>query len=353
MRAAVGAGVLLLLVGSGCTPGDDVRPGDARTTGVSPAPEAEQPEGSATPTAPTTEESTAPPPHPVSLPALMEKEHDGGRLRLGPVTQRTDAYITREVRYRSDGLTISGLMNLPHGDGPFPALVLAHGYIDPGIYVTGQGLRREQDHLARAGYLTLHVDYRNHAASDDDPSAEPTLRLGYTEDVINAVRALRGWRRGPVDRERIGLVGRSMGGGVVYNVLTVAPGLVDAAVVFAPVSSDTVDNFERWIRPDPGRSRLAATILDRYGEPEEAPRFWRRVSPRTYFDRVTEPLMIHHGTNDETCPIAWSRRTVRALTNADKTVRFHVYEGEQHAFGPQWPLSMRRTVDFLGRHLGD
>ena len=68
--------------------------------------------------------------------------------------------------------------------------------------------------------MTLHVDYRNHAASDDDPSTEVRLRLGYTEDVINAVRSLR---QGPafVDDDRIGLLDRSMGGGVVLNVLVV------------------------------------------------------------------------------------------------------------------------------------
>ena len=47
--------------------------------------------------------------------------------------------------------------------GRHPAVVLAHGYIDPAVYVSGQGMRREQDWLARAGYVVLHVDYRNHA----------------------------------------------------------------------------------------------------------------------------------------------------------------------------------------------
>ncbi|MDP3894633.1 S9 family peptidase [Nocardioides sp.] len=360
MRTSVAALALLLVTTGSCStagdqeatpPEDDSVPsGQSLTPGSSSAPGESTEEGRAKGgSSPTQRPARAP--HPVSLPALMEHEYDGRGLRLGRETASTDAYVTHQVTYRSGELTISGLMNLPRGSGPFPALVLAHGYIDPDIYATGQGLRREQDHLARAGYVTLHVDYRNHAGSDDDPAADRRLRLGYTEDVINAVHALRGWRAGPVDGDRIGLVGRSMGGGIVYNVLTVAPGLVDAGVVFAPVSSDTVDNFDRWIRPDPGRAGLADEIVSRYGAPDEAPGFWRRVSPRTYFDRVTEPVMIHHGTLDDSCPIDWSRRTVRALRAEGKQVRFHVYEGEQHAFGPQWPLSMRRTVDFLDRHL--
>lgn len=293
---------------------------------------------------------SAEPAHPVSLPALMTKEYDGRGLRLVQELVRTDAYTQHAVTYRSGDLTITGVLNVPHGRGPFPTLVLAHGYIDPAVYVTGQGLVREQDHLARRGYVTLHVDYRNHAGSDDDPTADLRLRLGYTEDVINAVLALQ---RGPrfVDDDRIGLLGRSMGGGVVYNVLVVRPGLVDAAVVFAPVSSNTVDNFERWIRNDPARSPLADRIIDRYGSPENDPQFWRGTSPRTYFDRVEEPLLVHHGTSDDSCPIGWSRQTVAALRDAGKDVRLHVYEGEEHAFVPQWPLSMERTDAFFARHL--
>lgn len=292
----------------------------------------------------------AKPPHPVSLPALMATRYDGGGLRLVQERVRTDAYTQYSVTYRSGDLTISGVLNVPTGRGPFPTLVLAHGYIDPAVYVTGQGLVREQDYLARQGYVTLHVDYRNHAGSDSDPMSDTRLRLGYTEDVVNAVLALR---RGPrfVDDERIGLLGRSMGGGVVYNVLVVRPGLVDAAVVFAPVSSDTVDNFDRWIRSDPARSPLASRIIARYGSPEAEPAFWRGTSPRTYFERVEEPLLVHHGTSDDSCPISWSRDTVAALRSAGKDVRLHVYEGEEHAFVPQWPLSMQRTDVFFTRHL--
>jgi len=267
------------------------------------------------------------------------------------VLARTSDYARYFVTYRSGKLTISGIMNVPDGNGPFPVVILNHGYIDPAIYTNGRGLAREQDYLARAGYVVLHTDYRNHAESDDDPTAELKLRLGYTEDVINAVRAVKRSTLPYIDKQRIGLLGRSMGGGVTLNALVVRPGLVDAAVVFAPVSSNTVDNFNRWIRGDPGRGGLADQIIERYGSPERNPQFWRDVSPRTFFDRITEPILIHHGTDDESCPIRWSRQTLTALKRAGKDARLYVYEGEHHAFGPDWPLSMRRTVAFLDHEL--
>jgi len=147
------------------------------------------------------------------------------------------------------------------------------------------------------------------------------------------------------------VLGRSMGGGVAYNVLVAAPGLVDAAVVYAPVSSDTVDNFDRWIRGDPDRNGLDQRIIRAYGSPQKNPAFWRGVSPRTFFDRITEPVLIHHGTSDESCPIRWSRKSHALLRRAGVDADLVVHPGEPHAFINAWPRSMRRTVRFFDRNL--
>ncbi len=341
---------------------DGEAPGSAATPATrTPATEAgpADPGSPGTPTGspPTASPSTTPdpepaPPHPVSLPALMERPYDGDGLRAGEVLDRTDAYTRYSVTYRGSGLTISGIMNVPEGAGPFPVLVLAHGYIDPAIYTTGRGLRREQDYLARRGYVVLHTDYRSHAGSDDDPQNEVRMRLGYTEDVINAVYAVKRSTLPYLDKGRVGLLGRSMGGGIAYNVLAVQPGLVDAAVVYAPVSSNAVDNFDRWIRGEPARSALAESIVAAYGSPEDNPAFWAGISPVTYVDRVTEPLLVHHGTADDTCPIAWSEATVAAFTAAGKDVTFLTYDGEPHAFDAAWPESMERTAAFFATHFG-
>ncbi|MGW3622449.1 alpha/beta hydrolase family protein [Streptomyces sp. NPDC000880] len=337
-RIMAGVAGLVLVAAVGCTGGDDVDA--ARTIApTSTRAEAQDPSGTPTPT----------PANPVSIPGLIERKHQGSNLRLGDVLDRTDTYTRYAMTYEANGLTISGIVNIPEGEGPFPALVLAHGYIDPAVYTTGRGLMREQDLLARNGYVVLHTDYRNHAGSDDDRDNDVNLRLGYTEDVIGAVLALRSSGRPEIDGDRIGLLGRSMGGGVVYNTLVVAPGLVDAAVVFAPVSSRPAENIDRFQRSegDPGVAEIDAA----HGTPQENPTFWEEVAPITYVDRVTEPLLIHHGTVDESCPIAWSEQTAAAFEAAGKDVELLVYDGEGHAFGPRWPASMDATMAFFDQHL--
>ncbi len=297
------------------------------------------------PTTPTTPTKQAP--NPVSIQALIDRDYVGRALTLGREGGSTSAYRQYYATYEGNGLTISGRINIPRGKGPFPAVVLAHGYVDPDEYTNGQTMLRERDYLARQGYVTLHIDYRNHAQSDDDPGNAARLRLGYTEDAITAALALQQDDR--VDPDRIALIGRSMGGGVVYNALVVRPGLFRAGVAYSPVSSDAVDNFNRWVRDDDDRSGTAAAVIARLGTPEARPAAWAAASPRGYFGRITEPVLIHHGTADEECPIAWTTETVAALEAAGKDVTSYTYRGQRHTFTSQWPLSIRRTATFLER----
>ncbi len=320
------------------------------TSGPAPLPSATSATAPATspdaPPATTTAPATATP-NPVSIPALFTASYDGAGLTLGQETGSTPAYRQHLVTYRGDGLTISGRMNIPREGGPFPAVVLAHGYADPAVYDSATQMSRERDYLARQGYVTLLVDYRNHGGSTKDPDNDAQLRLGYTKDVINAALALQQYPG--IDRNRIGLVGRSMGGGVTYNAIVVKPGLFRAAVAYAPVSSDAVDNFNKWERPNPGRA--PSEVIARLGTPESAPQAWAQASPRTFFDRVSEPVLIHHGTADLSCPIEWTQATVTALQQAGKNVQYYVYPGQPHVFTSQWQLSIERTTAFLGQHL--
>ncbi len=291
---------------------------------------------------------------------LAEQRHRGDRLRLGAVREQTDLYTSYDVTYRSrsttgpdqggeESYTISGVLNVPTGRGPFPAVVLAHGYIDPAFYVRGQGMTRERGYLAAQGYIALHVDYRNHAESDDDPRYQTRMRLGYVADVINAVKALRRSADVPVDDDRVALFGRSMGGGVVLKALVVEPGLVQAAAPWASVSSLEADNFRQFMS-EPGDTR-GQEVVAAHGSPAESPQFWRENSSRPYFDRVTEPVLMVHGRFDDTCPPPWATETHRALLAAGVNSQLEWYE-DGHAFGPAFFAAMARTVKFFDTQLG-
>jgi len=284
----------------------------------------------------------------VSLPALIEHRYDGRNLRLTRVLARELSFTRYAVSYRSGRLTVTGVMNVPTRPGRHPLVVIAHGYGDPTRYTTGGMLEREQTYLAENGFVAFQIDYRNHAGStreDVDPVARP---LGYPADLVDAVRAVRRADLPFVDASRIGLFGRSMGGGVVLNALAARPHLARAAVLYSPVSSRAADNYDRWVRDDPG---LRRRVVAGYGTPQDNPRFWAEASSRRYVDRVDVPLQIHHGTADGTCPVSWSRATTAALRAAGKDVTLVEYPGEDHRFDRSWSRFMHRAVTFLRARL--
>ena len=298
----------------------------------------------------------------VSVPGLAEQRHTGDRLRLGAVREQTAAYTSYDVTYRSrsttgprqggqESYTISGVLNVPTGRGPFPAVVLAHGYIDPAFYVRGQGMTRERGYLATRGYIALHVDYRNHAESDDDPNYQNRMRLGYSADVINAVKALRRARQVPVDDDRMALFGRSMGGGVILKALVAEPGLVRAAAPWASVSSLEAQNYRQFMADDPEDDDIRTQLIRRHGTPAQSPAFWRQNSSRPYFEEITEPVLMVHGTFDDTCPPGWARATQRALVASGVNSRLQWYQ-DGHAFGPAFNAAMDRTIAFFDARLG-
>jgi dipeptidyl aminopeptidase/acylaminoacyl peptidase len=353
--AAVLAGLLVTaaVVGCGTAEGPEPAADSPRRSSAAPT-RAGTPWASPTtadpsrPARPSAAPSSTAPVEPVSLPAYFDRDFDGGGLRFGQVRERTASYTSYDVTYRSERWRISGVLNVPRGEGPFPAVVLAHGWIDRDAYVRGQGMTRERGYLADSGYIALHVDYRNHAESDRDPGLVRNFYYGYAVDVINAVNALRSSDRVPVAGDRVAVMGRSMGGSVVYQVLEMAPDLVSAGVAYAPQSSLEADNYRTW--GGPGTGYLEPVVREN-GLPRENPRFWREASTRTYLDRIQVPVLIQQGGFDDQCDPVWARQTVRAMQAVGVDVTLRWYPREGHAFGPRFDLSMRRTVAFLDRQL--
>jgi dipeptidyl aminopeptidase/acylaminoacyl peptidase len=283
----------------------------------------------------------------LSLDWLASRTLNGSDLTLGRVLADEPTYTRYYVTYRSGSLRISGIMNIPKGRGPFPLLILNHGFIPPRIYTNGRGLKREQDYFARRGYAVLHSDYRNHADSDKDTLNDLRWRVGYVEDILNAIDAVKKSDLKSIDKDKIGMLGHSMGGGITMQVLVTHPTLVRAAVLYAPVSADLRDNYYRWA----ARSRLGDTLLTLYGSPDENPAFWKRMSPIHYFDRIQSPVLVQHGTDDESCPFEWSQRITDSLKALGKEVTFSALEKEKHEFIDRWPLFMQRNVEFFDKHL--
>ncbi|WP_376791568.1 alpha/beta hydrolase family protein [Thermoflexus sp.] len=295
---------------------------------------------------PTPTITPSPTPHPLAgytIEAMRRRIYPGGKIEIRSVITRTGAYTRYLIAYPSDGLTITGVMQVPHGRGPFPVVILNHGYIPPSRYVPGSDTWRPADYLARRGYITLAPDFRGWAGSDSGPDF---FRMGLVIDALNLLSSVPSIPQAAP--ERIGMWGHSMGGGVTTRAIVI-DSRIRAAVLYAPVSADLVNAHRGF---GGFRNIEDPFLAQAYIDARRDPGFLRQVSPIYYFHYVTAPVQIHQGTADTTTPPEWARAIRDALIAAGKDVEYYEYSGQGHAFqGQAWAIFLQRMTAFFDRHL--
>lgn len=315
-----------------------------------PAPATPSPTNTTAPTVTLTPRITASPtPNPLeayTIDGLRERDFAGGILTKEYVVEDFDVYTRYYVSYPSDDLTITGIMHVPKGQGPFPVVILNHGYIPPSRYWSGADTWRAADYLARRGYLTLAPDFRGWGGSDSGPNY---FRTGLVIDILNAINSLESVPE--ADPSRVGMWGHSMGGGATTKSITVdAEGRIEAAVLYGPVSADDVEVGRRW----GFRNRIVEDIAMQraYYQTARDDEFLAKTSPVNYFEYVTASVQIHQGTADTSTPPRWAEAIRDGLQAAGKDVQYFTYEGQGHAFtGESWSLFMSRVADFYDEKL--
>ncbi len=293
------------------------------------------------------------------LPDYLKHELSGSDLEFVKVLDDNTAYIRYQISYLSDGLKISGIMNIPKWAWPFPLVILNHGHIDTSVYTLGRGLKREQDYLARAGFAVLHTDYRNHAFSDKDMELieEKTISRSqkYGSDSINAIIAVREasalWvsEVANIDAENVGMLGHSMGGWVTMYALVAHPDLVDAAVLYAPVHSNEYYNFQKWTRPRLSTAEYRS--LEEKIWPLSVTGTFLPYSPEWHLSRIKTPIEMYWWTSDESCSIEWGRYMDERFRNAGIDITFNEYAWEGHEFSREWTDFMQWVAAFYGEKL--
>jgi len=271
---------------------------------------------------------------PLAVPALRARAYEGGEVKVLQMLSQNAAYVSHLIEYPSDGLRIRGVMKVPRGTGPFPVVLLNHGYYAVTAYRSGSGTDNAGDFLARAGYLTLASDYRGFGGSENDASGQNAgHRVEYAVDVLNLLAAVPSVPQ--ADAARVGMWGHSMGGEIGLRVLEADRGQRLKGTVFgAPTSGDVRAN-----------NRFYAGGA----APDVAEQIAFQLSPINYISWIDSPVALHQGDRDREVDPQWTVQLRDALQGAGKAVEFFWYPGQDHNWSAGWGEITPRTLAFFDR----
>jgi dipeptidyl aminopeptidase/acylaminoacyl peptidase len=291
--------------------------------------------------------------------AMRQREYPGSDIVIERELEPGVNYRRYYASYLSEGLKIYALLTVPNGERPasgWPVIIFNHGFIPPDVYRTTERYVAYVDRLAQSGYIVFRSDYRGHDQSDGDASGAYGSP-GYVIDVLNAVASLK--RYPDADLERIGMWGHSMGGYITLRSMVIDPG-IKAGVIWAGVVAPYPDLFARGPRPTPstatrtpfpGERRWRTLWVELYGTPEENPEFWNGISANAFLADLSGPIQLHHGTADDSVPLAASETLYAEMTEIGLPVEFYTYEGDNHNLAGFFTTAMNRTIEFFDRYL--
>ncbi|NNC63715.1 MAG: S9 family peptidase [Gammaproteobacteria bacterium] len=250
-------------------------------------------------------------------------------------------YITYDAR---DGRQIPAYLTVPHGEGPFPLIVLPHG----GPFVQEVvGWDEWGQMLANNGYMVLQPQYRGSRGYGKQFYMDAFMeggQGGYKMQDDKDDGAMYLVERGLVDPNRIAMFGWSYGGYAALVAASRTPQIYQCVIAGAAVSDPNMQvNYYRY--------RLRGTGKD------EQLRMWDdSISPLEEVDKVNVPMLIIHGDVDQRVPPDHAKKYFRALDKINKPYKAVWLEGADHfsstLFYRHQIMLYESMIDFLQNDCG-
>lgn len=221
------------------------------------------------------------------------------------------------------GEKIFGVIHIPERI-PAPFVLLCHGFtgtkIEPHrIFV------KTAEALTREGIGALRIDFRG--SGDSEGSFKDMTVEGEVSDAMVALDFLS--KSDFVDKERIGILGLSMGGAVASIVSGRDP-LVKSCVLWSAVCH--FDIF--FSRPEEAQKlKDYGEFIDLWGNPV-GKKFLAEIlniKPLEEIKKRSIPVLIIHGSGDTVVPLQHAYDYYNGLKDTHK-VKLEIIEGADHTF---------------------
>lgn len=286
--------------------------------------------------------------HPLFIEELRKRNYGNGKIEIEKDLGIKDKYKSYIISYYSDGLKLYALMNVPNIKKPlkgYPVIIVNHGYIPQDQYSTENSYKYVAGFYANNGFLVLKPDYRGH---DKSQIGENIIsdRLSYAIDVLNLLYLIPTLEYS--DANNIFMYGHSMGGGVTLTVLEIASN-IKAATLWAAVSVEFPESILYFLRKRnlEDSNKLLLEIEKIFNKDD-----YYKLSPINYLQYIKSPLIIQHGTKDESVPMEWSDQLEIQMKNKNILYNYIKYQNEDHNFSKSsFYKVLKADVNFFKKYI--
>lgn len=282
-----------------------------------------------------------------SFEALAKREFKAGEIKLGSITKKEEKFSTYVFTYQSDGKTISGMANLPVGQGQFPVVILLRGWADRKYYHIGLGTERSANNLAENGFLTLAPDFLGYGYSDWEDQDILLARFYRPVEVLNLIAAVSSLPS--ADSSRIGLWGHSNGAQIALSILEIT-GKPYPTSLWAPVSLGFPESVLTYLGTQEEVGNVVKDKVEEFAKENDP----KKYSISEYLGKIKAPFIVHQGTYDELINPPWTKNLVEKLRSLGLTVDYYQYSRENHNFNryeTTGEVLRQRDLEFFKKQL--
>ncbi|MBU1307241.1 MAG: S9 family peptidase [Alphaproteobacteria bacterium] len=233
------------------------------------------------------------------------------------------AQTSTDITIMNGERAIPATVVVPDGDGPFPAVVMNHGH--GGGRQEGGGFERLATALAKAGIVTIRMDFAG-TGDSKAPWTDQSLSSMISDSNASLAELLANY---PVDPDRLGILGYSMGGRIALTIAQAPDSPYKAVGLLAPSanpgkglllllagSEAEADRLYAEAKSDKGY----ADYTTQYGQKQQLSLKWfdelLASSPLEGIGAYQGPMLVVHGDKDATIPPAENEAVVAAYPKA-------------------------------------
>ncbi|MEM3871890.1 MAG: alpha/beta fold hydrolase [Nitrososphaeria archaeon] len=245
--------------------------------------------------------------------------------------------MIKSVIFENENQKLVGIIHLPENLETLkkvPGIVMFHGFTGNKVEAHRLFVQVARS-LCKAGFMVLRFDFRG--SGDSDGEFED---ITVENEVSDAEKALTFFlRQRKVDREKVGVIGLSMGGRVA-TILASKDNRIKFVVLYSAAFGPLHNRFLNFIKPEQWHILNSGESIE-IKDPNVSSGWYLKkkffetidyIIPFEVMNKIKVPMLIIHGDQDQTISVEEAKKGYEIIKDLNNKNELYIISGGDHTF---------------------